>query len=50
MVYVDGMLCHVKDHHPFPYIVSNFVEDETAMSSDDEMYIPVTKNEDNHSI
>lgn len=41
--YVDGIPCHVRDLCSFHHMVSSSVEDETTMSSDDEMYIPVTK-------
>lgn len=49
VIYMDGMLCHVKALHSFPHMVSNSLEDKTATLSDDEMYIPVTKDENNHS-
>lgn len=47
--YMDGMLRHVRDFHPFPYMVSNSVKDETTTSNDNGIYIPATKNENDHS-
>lgn len=49
MVYMDEILCHLINICPFPHTMSNSVADETTTSSDDEMCIPVTKNEDSHS-
>lgn len=40
-VYMDGNPCHVKDLCPFPNMLSN-----TTMLSDNEMYVPATKDRD----
>lgn len=46
VVYVDGILCHLRDLCPFPHMVSSSREDETTKSGDNEIYIPVMKDED----
>lgn len=49
VVYVAGMLWHLKDLHPFPHMVNYSVEDKTTITNGDEMYILVMKDEGDHS-